>query len=71
MWGQIVAVLQAIKALFDLVKFVIAWKAQQDVKAAEENKQALEKAIEQSKVAETDNEIWGSQQDIIKHKPGN
>jgi hypothetical protein len=69
MWGQIVIVFQAIRALLDLIKFLQNWKIQQDKIKAEKRQQELEKAVDNSKNAQTDEEIWKSQDEIIKNKP--
>lgn len=71
MWGQIVAVFQAIKALLDLVKFIQNWRVQQDKIEAERRQQELEKAVDKSKTAELEDEIWDSQDTIVSNKPGN
>jgi hypothetical protein len=71
MLAYIVAIAQAIKALFELVKMFQNWKIQQEKAAAEKRQQELEKAVDQSKKAETDEDIWKSQDDIVANKPGN
>ena len=69
MWGQVVAIFQAIKALLDLVKYIQNWKVQQEKIEAEKRRQELENAVDNSTKAETDEDIWKSQDTIVSNKP--
>lgn len=69
MWGQIVAVFQAIKALIDLIKMIRAWQVQREKAEAEKRAQELASAIGESKKADSDDEIWKSQDSIVSNRP--
>lgn len=71
MFASIMGVLQAFRALFDLFKMIRAWKIEQEKIAGDKRQQDLEKAVDQSKLAETDDEIWKNQTDIVNSKPSN
>ena len=63
------AILAAIRALYELFRFFQNWKIQQEKVAAEKRQQELEQAVENSKKAESEDEIWKSQDDVISSKP--
>lgn len=66
----------AIWSLIQLINNLLqAWRAYQDAVAAkaererQERKQKRESAGDESKKAETDDEIWKSQDDIVANRP--
>lgn len=64
MWQSISGFVSLVRAVLDLWKMFLQWQRQQAVKQAEEKHEQLKQAIEQSKVAESDDEIWKSQEKI-------
>lgn len=71
MFGQLQAIVAAIRALYELIKFFQNWKAQQDKIEREKKQQDLEKAVDESAKAETDDEIFNNQDSIVANKPRN
>ena len=63
------------KALAVLQGLLEMWKRWQEYQTtrrealAEEKRQALEAAVEESKNAETEEDIWKSQEKIVENKP--
>lgn len=69
MISSIVSIFGVIRELITLIKFLFQWVGEIKEKEANERAEARLKAIQESKVAETDEEIWASQEKIVKNKP--
>lgn len=76
MWVAIVSAFKNIGALISVIRAVLDLIAQFRViqeanrrAETEEKKQKREKAIDDSKKAETDEEIWKSQDEITRNQP--
>ena len=69
MWATISGIFSAIRALIDLIKMVNQWRIDQARLAREKAQQDLETAVDKSKGANTDDEIWKNQDDIVSNKP--
>jgi hypothetical protein len=63
------AIIEIIKAVIGIIKDLINMRKNQVAKEASEKQENLEKAVDESKVAQTDEEVWNAQDKIIKNKP--
>ena len=61
--------IEVIKGLISLVKEILHFKRTEDAKRDAEKKKELEDAVDKSKDANTDDEVWDSQKEIIENKP--
>jgi len=64
--GQIIGL---IRALLDLFKYFKAWQEAELAKEAAKKREKREKAVDHSKGANTDEEIWDDQEKIVETKP--
>lgn len=69
MISTIVQVFGVNRELITLIKFLCQWVGEVKEREATARAEARLKAIQESKVAETDDEIWASQSKIVKNKP--
>ena len=69
MFASIMGILQAFRALMDLFKMIRSWKIEQEKIAGDRRQQDLEKAVDKSKTATTDKEIWDAQDSIVSNRP--
>ncbi len=67
--ASVYSVIQLILKLFGLWDDFLDYSDNQRKIAADKKQQDLEKAVDQSTKAETDDEIWKSQDDITKNMP--
>lgn len=66
--GKVWAALQIISELIKLIKQIFGMVDAANDKKAAEKTEALNTAVDASKVAQTDEEIFKSQQDIVENK---
>jgi hypothetical protein len=69
MLAAISGIASAIRALFELWKYWRQWKLEQEKIEAITRQQELEKAVDQSKTATTEKEIWDAQDSIVSKRP--
>jgi hypothetical protein len=69
MLAQIMSIISVIRALLDLWKYFQNYQESARKAEAEKKRQAREEAIDQSVKAETQEEIWASQDKIASNKP--
>lgn len=69
MFTKISSLIAIIKALIDLVKYFNQWQENQKIKEQLKKSQDREKAIDDLKKAETEDEIWDGQDRIVGNKP--
>lgn len=69
MIGTIVSIFNTIKEVLGFIKLLLNWIDDMKQNEAEEKAVRLKEAVERSKKAESDEEIWKSQDDIINNKP--
>lgn len=66
--GKVWAVIELIRGLIDLVKYFIARSREGNAKKEDGKQTKLEDAVEDSKTAETDKEVWDAQDRVIDNK---
>lgn len=65
----IIDIVSAIRALIALFRLFNEWSYQTKVEEANRRNKERAKAIDDSKKAQSDDEIWKSQEKIVKNKP--
>lgn len=69
MIANIMSFISMIRAVLDLLKYIRNYQAQQEKIKAEKRTQDREQAVDNSVNAETEEEIWNSQEQIVSNKP--
>jgi hypothetical protein len=69
MFSKISSLIAIIKAVIDLVKYFKNWLDEEREKEALKKRQARESAVNDSKKAESEDEIWDSQERVTDNKP--
>jgi hypothetical protein len=69
MFSKISSLIAIIKAVIDLVKYLKKWLDDEKAKEALKKRLAREAAVDDSKKASTEDEIWDSQGRIVGNKP--
>lgn len=65
MFGRIGSIIAILKAVIDLWHYLQAWQDEQERLEVERKKSELAKALEDAKKAQSDEDIFKSQQDVI------
>lgn len=67
--GNVLNILSAIKALYQLIKMFLDMMASQRLRDAEKRREALDEALEDLQKAKTEKEIWDAQKRIADNSP--
>jgi hypothetical protein len=69
MFSKIIAAIGVIKEVIALIRMLLNWIEQEKVRVAKEREQKRNAAVDDSKKAQTDEEIWDAQDRIVDNRP--